>query len=283
MKRVIFFGFIVMVMADSIRANPNRDIQALQAIRAAGELAFERNDIKTIEQLWLDDDDVLMTTPLGTRYKGFPKIKAALMNLFALLGQTTIETEDLFFTVVGEEASITMKYLWSVLPGVRLDLLERYRNVDGKWKIYASDSQGELVPLRPEDEKKIKQLASSVQGRILAKDIAQIADLTADDFTYIDKNGAQTKGWQESANVLSADVETLKDLQLQSIALIGNQACAWYTLTPIDDQTLTVQLTFVGPNEWKLAHIRFAPQDALAVAPNRRLTITWAKLKTERQ
>lgn len=176
-----------------------------------------------------------------------------------------------------------MKYLWSVLPGVRLDLLERYRNVDGKWKIYASDSQGELVPLRPEDEKKIKQLASSVQGRLLAKDIAAIADLTADDFTYIDKNGAQTKGWGASVEALGADVEALADLQLQSIALIGHQACAWYTLTPIDDQTLTVQLTFVGPNEWKLAQINFAPKDLLAVQPNSKLTTLWAKLKTERQ
>lgn len=40
MKRVLLLGAILTLITDLTLANPNRDIQALKAIRDAGELAF---------------------------------------------------------------------------------------------------------------------------------------------------------------------------------------------------------------------------------------------------
>ena len=175
MKPICWLPICLILLTSVIMAKPNPEIDALQAIRDTGELAFEHNDINTIEKLWVRDGDALMTTPLGTQHQGFAEIKRALLALFAFIGQTTIETSDLFFTLLGDEASITMKYTWNVVPRTLFDLTERYRKVDGHWKIYISDSQGRTLSLRPEDEKAIKQLASRVQASILAKDIKAIA------------------------------------------------------------------------------------------------------------
>lgn len=270
-----------------VMANPHPEIDALQAIRDAGELAFERKDINTIETLWVRDGDALMTTPLGTRHQGFAEIKRALLNLFALLGQTTIDTRDLFFTLNGDHASITMKYTWNVVPGTLFDLTERYRKVDGEWKIYISDSQDHTLPLHPDDEKAMVQLAKQVQGGLLDKDIPAIAGRVADDFTYVATDGTTYQGWPSSANALAADVELIAAPQLESISLRENQACGRYTmkLSPEpakDGKTRKIQFTFVGPN-WKLALIHFNPEaESFAVEPSGKRSTTWGQVKEEK-
>lgn len=279
MKPICWLPICLILLTSVVMANPNPEIDALQAIRDAGELAFERNDINTIETLWVRDGDALMTTPLGTQHQGFAEIKRALLALFALLGQTTIEASDLFFTLLDDEASITMKYTWNVVPGTLFDVTERYRKVDGHWKIYRSDSQGNTLPLRPDDEKAIKQLALRVQASILAKDIKAIAFVVADDFTYTDIDGIPHPGWQKSVETLRADFHPFVDLQLQSIVLIANTACGRYTLTHADGNTRPVQFTFAGP-QWRLAAIHLKPQvDPFAVMPNGKRFMTWGRLK----
>lgn len=273
----------LMLLTLPLMANQSNEIQALQAIRDAGELAFERNDINTIEKLWLHDDDVLMTTPIGTRHKGFAEIKGALIDLFGLLGQTTIDVSEPFLTVDGNEASITMTYRWSPAPDIRFPLTERYRKVDRDWKIYVSDSQGHFSPLRPEDEAVIKPLLLAVQRGLLAKDTAAIENLVAADFIYTNFNGTRHRGWLASVEMLRADIKQIANLQLESTTLMGNQACTSVLLTLTDDKIRNVQFTFAGP-DWQLATINLNPEaESRTVMPRNKTATLWGLLKAERE
>ena len=136
-----------------------------------------------------------------------------------------------------------------------------------------------MLPLRPADEKEIKQLAKQVQDGLLDKDIAAIKELTADDFIYTDFNGIQHLGWLASAPLLAADLEQIVNLQLQSIALMENQACGQYTLTGADGESRPVRLTFVGPN-WKLETIHLNPEaESFSVGANDKHRTTWGLIK----
>ncbi|MCH8295178.1 nuclear transport factor 2 family protein [Candidatus Poribacteria bacterium] len=279
MRLVYWIRFCLVLLTFPVMANPNPDINALQAVRDAGEEAFERKDINTIEKLWVRDGDALMTTVLGTQHKGFAETKQALLNLFALPVQMTIETSDLFFTLLGDHASITMKYSWNVVPGKIFNLTERYRKINGDWKIYISDSQRLILPLRPEDEKAIRSLASKIQRELRAKDTASIADMATDDFIYTDWDGTRHVGWQNSVEVLGTDLDQWANLQLHKTVLIENQACVQYILTLTNGKTRNVQLTFIGPN-WKLKEINLKPETkSLAVEPNRKTATLWARIK----
>lgn len=184
MKAVLCVCDFVLVLIAPCLATSNREIQAIQAVHEAWEIAFERADINAVEKVWAHDGEVFIVTPLGTRHNGWASVKGALKNLSALLDQTTINVKDPFLTIGGDEASMTMTYQWSPARDRVFPLTERYRHVNGDWKIYLSDSQGQTLPLRPEDEKAIKRLTSQVRNGLLAKDTAAIAEVVADDFTH---------------------------------------------------------------------------------------------------
>lgn len=272
---------LFLLLASFVKASQNADINALQAIRDTGEAAFERNDMKTLESLWVRDADAVMITALGTQYKGFPAIQRALLDLFAIMGRTVVETKAPFFTVDGNQASITMTYTWNVLPGTTFNLTERYRRANGDWKIFLSDGLGGTPGLRPKDEAAIKRLNSEVVGILLAKEAAAMVDIVTDDFVYTNSDGIRYHGWQQSAKILRNDVNQFANIALQSTALIQHRACAQYVLTLINGQTQDVQLTFVGPN-WKLAQLNLKPDtEQLAVDPGNRAMVSWAKIKTD--
>ena len=279
--RALLVCYFAAVLTTPCLATSADEIQSVQAVHDAWESSFERTDIDAIEKLWMHDADVLIVTPLGTRHLGWAEAKGALKNLFALLGQTTIDVFDSFMTIDGNEASMTMTYKWSPAKDRTFPLTERYRKINGDWKIYISDSKGQVLSLRPDDEHAIRLLAAKVQGRLLDKDIAVIADLVAEDFIYVDVGGTTYQGWQQSANPLSEDLKRITDLHFQSIALIEDSACARGSLTLIDGETPNFQFTFVGLN-WKVAEINFNTQaKSLAVQPKAKgkITYVWAKLK----
>ncbi len=280
MKAVLCVCDFVLVLIAPCVAISNREIQAVQAVHEAWEIAFERADIDAVENVWAHDGDVFIVTPLGTRHNGWAFVKGALKNLFALLGQTTINVSNPFLTIDGNEASMTMTYQWSLARERVFPLTERYRQVEGHWKISISDSQGQTLPLRPEDEKAIKRLTSQVQKGLIAKDTVMIADVVADDFTYTDLNGNPHEGWIASTPILVADLQRLAALQLQSIALIGAQACAFVSLTLTDGKTRNVQFIFAGP-DWKLAalHLHLDRETLAVVQPKGKGTTTWGKLR----
>ena len=281
MRKVLCVCYFVAVVIHPSLATSNREIQAVKAVHDAWALAFEAADINAAEKIWSHDGDVLFITPRGTRHKGFAAVKGALKNLFGEFDKTTLDISNLFLTVNGDEATITMTFQWSPVPGKTFPVIERYRKADGGWKLHASQTQGNLLPLRPEDEKAIKQLTSRVQNAFLTKDTATIAPVVANDFTYTDLNGTQHLSWQESAKILDADFAQFASLQLQSMALIKNQACARASLTLTDGEIRNVQFILVGPN-WKLTMITLKPEvESLAVEPNGKTTTLWARIKVK--
>ena len=277
--------YLSTVLTAPLMATPSREMQAVQAIHETWEFAFENADLDAIEKLWAHDGDVWLVTPLGTIHNGWAEVKGALKNLFGLLGQTMLDISDPFITIDGDDASMTMRYNWSPAGGRIFRLTERYRKVEGFWKLQVSDAQGNLLPLRPDDEKAIKLLADPVKEALLAKDIGAIEAVVAADFTYTDFNGTQHEGWQASAPLIAADLEGLAELQLESMALVGNQACGRYTLTPIDGTHRSVQFSFTHLTGWKLAAINLNPDaESLAVVqPNNTYTTTWGRIKTNRK
>jgi ketosteroid isomerase-like protein len=216
-------------------ATPNEEIDTVHTIHQAWKEAFEDTDIKTIEKFWSHGRDALLVTPLGNRHKSWAEVKAALKSMFGLLGPTTLEISDKFITVDGAQASITMHYQWSPAFGMVFPLTEHYQKADGEWKLHLSDSFNNPQPLRPDDALRvagartrrktdIKQLASKVRNRVIAQDIASIAELVAADFTYTAPNGQQIDEWEVIAGTLEADISQVIELQLQWIALKDNKA-----------------------------------------------------------
>jgi ketosteroid isomerase-like protein len=249
------------------------------AVHRAWKTAVEQADIAQVDAIWAQTDDALLLTLLGDKIQGWQKVRQEIQKAWDLVGKTKIIVSNRVITVSGDSASATMDYRWSPIPDLPLKATERYRKVDGAWKMHAQDGTGGLAPLRPNAEIRLRQQVQQTQAALLGNHPAVLKTQIAPDFTYIALNGTVYRQWE--ADRIESDLKKIHDLCLKVVYLTDDRATAHYLLTLVNADERDIQ--WVYDNNWKLTHINCAPQAPQTIQPNSKLSMTWARIKAERR
>ena len=201
------------------------------------QTAFENADIEAAESVWSHEEDVIGIDPLGLKAVGWKDVRKNLSWGFALLGLSEMVTWDVVVSVMGDQGSVTGKY---ILEGAFLNQTQKatelYRKENGQWRLYYDDGKGLKPPLFPDDEEAIKRLVAEVTHSFVAFDLPTLEEVFSPSHRYLNYAGQSFCGRYASITALKREQEqnSITLLQFNDLIIFLFQ----------DGTALTAEVTF---------------------------------------